>query len=171
MILSELSQSSRNTLRAIRGLPLYIDYDTNLIESFMTDRKAVQTEKQLKAFTGHWNSIWKIPWAKTWLPTRQEVQLVSGRYDTRLALRCINKNGPTGGGCDHLKSNRHCISADIMAPALLIRLLELRDKLEVSEGLIILQLLRNLHDDLKNTDPEDIITYVNDHRHTQRLFV
>lgn len=168
MILNKLSLRSQNMLRAIRSLPLHIGYDMELIESYVTDRRAVHTEKQLKAFTRHWNSVWKIPWNKIWVPTRQEIQLVSGRYNASNAIRCISKNGSFGHGCCHLVSNRHCISADIMAPSFLLHVLKIKEAFIVPEGVIILQLIKALHDDLRDKDQEDIIMYLNEHRPTFR---
>lgn len=164
MHLSELSQDSRGILQALRGLPLRIEYDTNIIESYMTERQAVQTEKQLKAFTRQWNSIWKIPWCKYWAPTRQESQLVSGYYDPWLALRCIDKNGPTGTGCSHLRDRKSCISASIMAPSLLLKIMQICSTFEAPEGLVLLQILKSLRVDLRAQSSEDMFTYVNERR-------
>lgn len=161
---SELSQNSIAILQAVSGLPLYIGYDTNLIESYVTERRAIQTAKQLKAFTKHWNSIWKVPWSNNWFQTRTEKQLVSGRYDAGIALRCINKNGPNGSGCAHIKSNKLCVSVAIMTPDFLMRVLELKERFVVPEGIIILQLLRGLNQGLRDKDPDDIFAYVNKHR-------
>lgn len=144
---------------------MYIGYEMELIESFVDDRKAVQTEKQLKAFTKHWNAVWKIPWHRTWEQTREESQLVSGRYDASTVLRCIHKNSPSSAdACSHIKRDKHCLSTDIMAPALLFHLFELRISYEAPDGVILLQLLRTMHKDLNDTDLEDIIMYLNEHR-------
>lgn len=161
---NNISQKSQATLRAVRGLPLRIDYDVELIESYTTERNAIQTEKQLQAFTRHWNSIWKIPWDKRWSQTREEAQLVSGRYDSLLALRCIYKNSRYGVGCKHLNKGKQCISADIMAPAFLMRMYELKESFVAPDGVILLQLIRVIHNDLKTADPDDIVTYLNDWR-------
>lgn len=155
MILDELSKRSRDTLRAIHSLPMKIGLHTNILESYVTERKLVRTEKQLKAFTHKWNSVWKIPWDVGWTQKREERQLVSGRYNAKAVLTCMIKN--TQDACSHVKNNRHCISADVLVPAFTLRLLQLRNDFGVPDSIALLQLTRFLHSDLAEQDPDNIL--------------
>lgn len=164
MIITNLSQRTQNSLRSIRSLPIPIGYYTDLSEPYVAERKNIRTEKQLKAFTRRWTAVWKIPWANNWQLKDSEKQIISGRYSAKKILRCIDRNSSGGQGCHHIRRNKHCISADILAPAFLLRMLEIRNHFGVPDGVALLQVTRALHEDLRDEDPDGFFQYINEHK-------
>lgn len=163
--MNELSPRTRHMLRSIRSLPVSIVWsmEKGIGESFSEERKAIRTEKQLKAFTKRWSGIWNIPWYLGWVQKRSERQVVSGRYNSKETLRCINLNNE-GGGCSHLKRQKFCLSVDIMAPAFLLKLLAIRTEFGVPDDIVLLQLTRALNEDFLDQDPDLFFEYVSKNR-------
>lgn len=160
MNISELHQKTQKTLTAIRNFPIPIEYETDISEVYTSERKKLRTEKQLKAFTRRWNSVWKIPWFRNWKMSDSEKQIVSGKYNAKNVMRCIEKNDSDGDGCAHVQRNKRCVTADILAPAFLIQMLRIGNHFEVSDGVALVQLIRVLHKDLTDQDPSEIFNYI-----------
>lgn len=153
MIANELSQRTQKTLKAVRNLPITFDIEREICDVYVIEMRNVRTEKQLKAFTKRWESVWKIPWSKNWSQSDTEEQIVSGRYNAKNTLKCINKNRINGsGGCYHIRRNKRCLSADILVPSFLMRLQEIRTHFNVMDTVVLIQLVRAIHEDVREID-------------------
>lgn len=161
MILSDLSQRTRDTLLAIQQLPISIGFYTDISVPYVIERKAIKTEAQLKDFTKRWASVWNIPWIKNWKQEDSDRQIISGLYDAKDILKCIIDNSADGLGCSHINEDKHCISADIIIPPFLMKILEIRIKFEVPDGTVLIQLIRVINEDLRDVDPDDFYGYIN----------
>lgn len=161
MSIEHLSEKTQRTLKNIRNLPICIDTETeDIVGLYINERKDIHKNKQLKEFTRRWNTIWKIPWSKNWQMSEHDRLIVAGRYDAKKVFRCIGKNMIEKDGCKHVLRNNYCVGVNILVPQLLIEIIRIRHFFAVPDWVILLQLTRALHDDIRDVDPDDFFRYI-----------
>ncbi len=149
--------NGREAIKRIRRIPIKLSLQSDIGPEYVRDRKQIRTPKQLKAFARKWQAVWQIPWMKEWAPDRLERQIISGRFDASLVLSCIKKNSDSGVGCRHILRGKGCVSVHILAPPMLIRLMQITNHFGVPDGIALLQLQRMLHEDIRYEDPDIIL--------------
>lgn len=149
--------NGKDSIKIIKTLPVKISLDSNITKLYAEERKKISTGKQLKAFTKRWVAVWKIPWAKYWSPHRLEKQIISNRYDAKRVLDCIVQNSTDNNRCYHIGRSGDCISANILAPFMLIQIVKISEMYGVPQGVALSQLQRYIFPDIRDMDPYNIL--------------